>query len=270
MRLLSSAFLLSTRDGYHEPSNSQHDTANKISLISIHSVTMKPLSSSSFPLSTLSGHHQSSSCQNETAVISLLSVNKRQLSSAFPLSTRDGYHQSSSCQNETAIISLPSINMTSLTKSESSDDPCQHDTPSEVSIRAQIQLSMYDQNLSAAFRLIFLNPFSSTADICNCQLRLSAPSDMQSITITLTIFGTTLIRPVGVCNTEINTLMLMKCTAPTFCVLSFRFSKRSIIYDNSNSICNKHCMFRFDYTSSQRFVTILIEYCGPHLMPGLS
>jgi hypothetical protein len=58
--------------------------------------------------------------------------------------------------------------------------------------------------------------------------------------------------------------MLMKYTDPTICVLSFRFSKRSIIYDNSNTICNKHCMFSFDYTSSQRFVTILIEYYGPH------
>jgi hypothetical protein len=194
----------------------------------------------------------------------------RQLSSAFPPSTRDGYHQSPPCQNETAFISLPSINMTSLTKSEPSDDPCQHETPSEVSIRAQIQLSMYAQNLSADFCLIFLNPFASTADICNCQLRLSVPSDMQSITITLTIFGTILIRLAGVCNTGINKLMLMKNAAPTFCVLSFRFSKRSIIYDNCNSICNKHWMFRFDYTSSQRFVTILIEYYGPNLMPRLS
>jgi hypothetical protein len=160
--------------------------------------------------------------------------------------------------------------MTPLTKSEPSDDPCQHETPSEVSIRAQIQLSMYAQNLSAAFRLIFPNPFSSTADICNCQLRLSVPSDMQSIIITQTIFGTTLIRPSCVCNTEINTLMLMKYAAPTFCVLSFRFSKRSITYDNSNSICNKHCMFRFQYTSSQKFVTILIEYYDPYLMPRLS
>ena len=266
MRLLSSAFPLSTRDGYHEPSISQHDTANKISLISLPSVNISSLTSVS-PLSIWDCYHQPSLCQHETvimslpspnmkqliksvssafppppwnrhrhqhhpslsqheaAIISLPSVKMRPLTSAFPLSTWDnyhqtslstidGYHQSSPCQNETAIISLPSINMTSLTKSEPSDDPCQHETPSDVSIRVQIQLSMYAQNLSAAFCLIFLNPFSSTADICNCQLRLSVPSDTQSITISPTIFGTTLIRPAGVCNTEINTLMLMKYAAP--------------------------------------------------------
>jgi len=202
----------------------------------------------------------------------------RPLSSVFLLATRDRCHQPFLCQHETtslcqqgaAIISLPSVNMISLTKSEPTDDPCQHEIPSDVSIRVQIQISMFAQNLSAAFCLIFVNPFSPIADICNCQLRLSVPSDTQSITITLTIFSTTLIRPAGICSTEINTLMLMKYATPTFCVLSFRFSKRSIIYDNSNSLCNKHCMFRFDYTSSQRFVTILIEYYGPHLMSRLS
>jgi hypothetical protein len=113
MSLLSSAFPLSTRDGYHEPSISQHDTANKISLISLPSVTMKPLSSSSFPLSTWSSHHQSSACQNETA-ISLPYVNKRQLSSTFPLSAWDNYHQPSLCQQEAAIISLPPVKMRQL------------------------------------------------------------------------------------------------------------------------------------------------------------
>ena len=114
MRLLSSAFPLSTRDGYHEPSISQHDTANKISIISLPSVTMKPLSSSSFPLSTWIGHHQSSVCRNETAIISLPSVNKRPLSSAFPLSTWNNYQQPSLCQQDTAIICLPPVKMRQL------------------------------------------------------------------------------------------------------------------------------------------------------------
>jgi len=285
MRQLSSAFRLSTRDGYHQPSPCQYETTiislpsvnkgrlssvlpcqHETNIISLPSFNKRRLSSA-FPLSTRDGYHQPSLCQQETAIISLPSVkmrqlssafplstrdgyhqsypvNMRQLSSAFPLSTRDGYHQPSLCQNETTIISLPSVDMTSLTKSEPSDDPCQHEIPSDVSIRAQIQISMYAQKLSAAFCLIFVNPFSPIADICNCQLRLSVPSDTQSITITLTIFSTTLIRPAGVCSTEINTLMLMKYAAPTFCVLSFRFSKRSIIYDNSNSICNKHCLLQ--------------------------
>jgi hypothetical protein len=64
--------------------------------------------------------------------------------------------------------------------------------------------------------------------------------------------------------------MLMKYAAPTFCVLSFPFSKRSIIYDNLTVSATSIACSDSIIQAVKRFVTILIEYYGPYLMPRLS